>query len=320
MIQLFRFWTSCTYLSHLSVKREKFVDLVKRNWDYPRKTKMSQGKLWMATTSYSNDRDLLTWYEINEDKVQYMKGQQEVGESGYHHWQWFVQMKSNHRMVAMSKLCGRTHWELTRSSAGENYGFKDETRVEGTQFEYGKRSMKMNCKVDWEDQYKLAKEGKFDEMNAGVVMRCYRTIKDIYVDNSTAPIREDVKVMYFWGDTGTGKTTEAFRQVLELGEPYYLKSGSNKWWDGYKGEKNVIMDEWDGQIGVTHLLKWFQHFPTSVEIKGGTTHLHATRFWITSNVSLEDSLNNAGVKLVHIKAMKRRVKCTEFLKRMGVNK
>lgn len=56
-------------------------------------------------------------------------------------------------------------------------------------------------------------------------------------------MRPDIEVKCYWGVSGSGKTHTA---VEELGEDYYDKIAMNKWWDGYKQEKNVLIDEFRG--------------------------------------------------------------------------
>ena len=111
----------------------------------------------------------------------------------------------------------------------------------------------------------------------------------------------------FWGPTGTGKTHRAW---LEAGEEAYIKSSSNKWWDGYMGQTKVIIDEFDGQIGITHLLRWMDKYPCSVEVKGGTLPLMATDFWVTSNKPLEQWYPDASAN--QVEALKRRVVVTHI--------
>lgn len=81
----------------------------------------------------------------------------------------------------------------------------------------------------------------------------------------------------------------------------------NKWWDGYKQEKNVLIDEFRGQIGVAHLLRWFDKYRCSVEVKGGTVPLNARKIIITSNIhprdwypDLDDETKNALLRRMRI--------------------
>lgn len=57
---------------------------------------------------------------------------------------------------------------------------------------------------------------------------------------------------------------------------------------GYRGEKNIIIDEFRGDIDIAHILRWTDRYPVSVEIKGGSMPLRATNYWFTSNLHPND--------------------------------
>lgn len=46
----------------------------------------------------------------------------------------------------------------------------------------------------------------------------------------------------------------------------------------------VIIDEFRGDIDVSHLLRWLDRYPVIVEIKGSSLPLVAERIYITSNL------------------------------------
>ena len=89
------------------------------------------------------------------------------------------------------------------------------------------------------------------------------------------------QVFVFWGPTGTGKSRLAWQ---EAGIDAYPKAPTSKFWDGYQGHENVVIDEFTGQIDITHLLRWFDRYPVCVETKGSGTVLKAKRIWLTSNI------------------------------------
>jgi len=104
-----------------------------------------------------------------------------------------------------------------------------------------------------------------------------------------SPRNRDVQpvVLVLWGATGTGKTKRAYELASKhqeaTGLSFYVKNSSNHWWQAYKGEKVVILDEFCGQSPIGELLKWLDRYPLIVEFKGGSVQLQAFKWIITSN-------------------------------------
>lgn len=278
---------------------------------------MRQANYWMGTKKFDNEMDMTVMYELNSVEsgngcITYLKGQQELPELGYHHWQFLVHVSPKKSLSQMKEVDRTVHWEPTRSDAAEDYVWKEESSVEGTKFEFGKKAFKRNSKVDWAVQINLARAGQFEDMDPGVLFRNYSSAKRLYYDTIVPVDRDNICVNYYFGRTGTGKT---FTAKQEAGKGCYWKLSTNKWWDGYKGETNVIIDEVGvNGIGILHLLRWFDAYPCSVEVKGGAMGLKAVNFWVTSNLSLDELLRDE--KEEHKRALARRItKVREFLVR-----
>ena len=55
------------------------------------------------------------------------------------------------------------------------------------------------------------------------------------------------EVEILFGPTAVGKTTEVFMTVFGRDdESLFEKAGNTKWWCGYDGERNVLIDEFKG--------------------------------------------------------------------------
>lgn len=59
------------------------------------------------------------------------------------------------------------------------------------------------------------------------------------------PKQREVKVLWLHGPTGTGKTTRVLTTAQELlGEVYTVTMPDKNPWDGYNGQKTLLLDEW----------------------------------------------------------------------------
>jgi len=178
--------------------------------------------------------------------VTYIVGQLELGEGGFLHWQLVAGFKKPTRLAAIRKLFGDVHAEITRSEAAEEYVWKEDTRVEGTQFRLGTKAIKRNSDVDWDRVRQLAKDGNMEEIPSDIYIRSYTSLKKIASEFSR-PQPMERKCRVFVGPTGTGKSRRAWEEATFEAYP---KSPTSKFWDGYRGQENVVIDEFRGQIEV----------------------------------------------------------------------
>jgi len=223
------------------------------------------------------------------DDVAYMKGQLEQGEGGLLHWQFVVGMAKECRASLVKRIWPMAHIEKTRSKAANEYVWKDETSIEGSRFELGTLPTKRNSSKDWAKIKEAAKEGRLEDVPEDIYVRCYRTLKDIARDHMK-PEAMEREIYVYWGDTGTGKTRRCWN---EAGDDAYPKIPTNIFWDGYKDHEKVIIDEFSGLIGITHLLRWLDRYPVIIDVKFGATVLKAKQIWITSNINPMDWYKDA---------------------------
>jgi len=215
----------------------------------------------------------------------WVKGQKEEGAGGYIHWQFVASFSKPVRRKRVVESFPGAHAEPTISQEGsEAYVFKEDTRIEGTQFEDGTRAVKRNCKHDWEDILLAAKSDSFERIPPDVVVRYYSGLKRIAADN-ILPVAMERTVKVFWGKTQTGKSHAAW---AEAGLDAYIKNPNTKWWDGYRRQRNVIIDEFRGRIDISYMLLWTDKYPITVEIKGGSKPVCYENVWILSNLHPKD--------------------------------
>lgn len=212
--------------------------------------------------------------------ITYIKGQMEIGEGGFTHWQVLVHASRSRRLAWIRTTFGPFHAELTRSAAADDYVWKEATRVPGTQFELGSKPIRRNERKDWDAIWESACTGDLYSIPTDVRIRCYSTFKRIRADH-LQPVAMERTCTVFWGPTGTGKSRRAWD---EAGPSCYSKDPRTKFWCGYNGETNVVIDEFRGGIDISHMLRWLDRYPVRVELKGSSFPLQTQRFWITSNL------------------------------------
>lgn len=249
---------------------------------------MQQARYWLLTIPHAH---YLPYLPI---ALAYVRGQLEVGGgTGYLHWQILAIFKKKVRLGGVRELFGDyAHAEPSRSDAASDYVWKEDTRVEGTQFELGRKPLDRGKDKDWESIRDQAKRGRLDDIPADIYVRNYNSLKRIAQDH-LAPIAVVREVVVYWGVTGAGKSRRAWE---EAGLDAYPKDPRSKFWDGYRGHENVVIDEFRGDIDISHLLRWFDRYPVIVEVKGSSTVLSARKIWITSNISPREwypNLDNA---------------------------
>lgn len=213
-----------------------------------------------------------------------MGGQLEKGEdSGYLHWQFIICFTKKVTLQAVRRVFPSDgHYEPTRSEAARGYCFKESTRV-GEPFSVGEYPVRRNSATDWDAIREAAQSGRVDSVPSDIFIRYYRTLRVIASDYAQ-PLAGERKVVCFYGPTGTGKSRRAWE---EAGMDAYVKDPRSKFWCGYRGQQNVIIDEFRGGIDVSHLLRWTDRYPVTVETKGASTALCAKNIWFTSNLHPE---------------------------------
>lgn len=241
-----------------------------------------QGIFWIITIparDYTVPTELplaLTW----------IKGQKEVGDStGYEHYQITcsfrkkVSRKSCHRFFGKS-----SHVELSKSRESSEYVWKEDTAVEGTRFEFGVMPICRNSRTDWELVWVSAQEGNLQAVPANIRTVHFRTLQRIASTyDRPRDLDADREVFVYYGTTRTGKSRRARAESINA----FSKMPNTKFWCGYQGEEDIILDEFRGEIGICHLLRWFDRYGLRVETKGGFVTMKARRFWITSNLPPE---------------------------------
>lgn len=208
----------------------------------------------------------------------------EVGENLTPHLQGYLEFKNPRSFKALKKFNPRIHWESRRGTSvqASDYCKKDKDFVEK-----GKLSRQGN-RTDIQNVTNSILKGKTVTETALEFPETYLKyhkgmdkLRNIVLKTVSKEFRQ-VKVIVLYGKTGSGKTRRA---IESAGNDYYkLDQANNVWFDGYDGEKTLIIDDFYGWIRFGHLLNILDGHPLRLEVKGGFTYALWTTVYITSNV------------------------------------
>lgn len=252
---------------------------------------MSQARSWVFTVNNFTDDDV----DIvkNLPVLRIICGR-EVGENGTPHLQGAVSFSKPKRLAAMKKLLPRAHLEVMRGKwSDQDYCAKDGdlVRCEDNSSQGERTDLK---KVVGAIAGGMSK-AKLWEEHPGAMAR-YRHMFDDYHAAKEAPGFRKVLVKVYWGEGGTGKSREAMYIKNEDGDlvprtdQFVVPDSANlKWWDGYNGQKCIVLDDFRGATCMfKRWLRICDGHPFTIEIKGGIRHALWDEVIITSNPSPDD--------------------------------
>lgn len=124
------------------------------------------------------------------------------------------------------------------------------------------------------------------------------------------------EVIVYYGEPGTGKSRTA-KEVADSrgGEPFYKSRG--EWWDGYKGEETIIIDDFYGWLKFDEMLRIMDRYPLSVPVKGGFVEFLGRLLIVTSNRAIGDWWSGQWFGDQQYKAIERRLTTYEYWQFIG---
>ena len=220
------------------------------------------------------------------------------GATARRHCQGYIYLQSARRLAFVKQLIGgfgvhteygrelQPHIERSRGSPDQNraYCSKPESSVPDTFREIGTLP-RQGARSDLTELAEAIAEGT-DMADIATTfptefIKYAKGIQALKTALSSKPRSAAVEPTVYWwfGPTGTGKSKLAFETYPDA----YVKMPTNKWWDGYVDQKEVILDDYRPSMCPFHeLLRLLDRYPMKVEFKGGSTELQATTFVITT--------------------------------------
>lgn len=209
----------------------------------------------------------------------------EISSTGTPHLQGFLITKNSVRLPAVKKILSvRAHIEKARGTSQQAATY---CKKENDFTEFGKLHEESGTLEDATELCSSDTNGY--ELTAQThptyFVKYWRGFKELHHLASPIQQRDHITQLYvIIGPTGTGKSMRCNEVAKELGSVYYKNRG--QWWDAYKQEKCVIIDDFYGWIKWDELLKITDRYPYKVQYKGGSTEFTSHYIFITSNADI----------------------------------
>lgn len=233
-----------------------------------------------------------TWNNYTEDSIEILEklskqvtymifGFEQAPTTGTLHIQGYIHFKNARTYSQVKKLTSsEIHIEAARSDAYTNMQY---CKKGGNFREYG-TPPKPGKRVDLDDIKEAVTGGK-SMVDIIPLIKNYQELKfaEGLMKYQKKPQTNFKQIRWYYGKSGSGKTYSAIQEAEKEYGDYYISMKTLKWWDGYYGQKAVIIDDFRADFCTFHeLLRILDTYPYRVETKGGSQWLKAELIIITS--------------------------------------
>lgn len=245
---------------------------------------MDRARGWCVTINNPTEEDEIAVFGCaDSEKIKYGVFGFERGENGTPHIQGFVYFVNAVRLNTVKEFFARCHAERMRGTPLEaaTYCKKDGDYWECGTLPDSQETKGAKGKQSIEERWALAKAGKFDQLPPEQI----KTYEYIYQKHLVCEDRCDLDNIWIYGQSGVGKSSF----VRKTYTTFYSKPMS-KWWDGYRGEDVVVLDDFAPEHGkyLGYYLKiWADHYAFNAEVKGGMLKIRPKTIIVTSQYPIE---------------------------------
>lgn len=245
------------------------------------RTSNQRARAWCFTKFCKTDELLKSGEElmktIGEGTASYLIYGIEKTKTDKTHLQGYVYFKNARSFQSVKKLLGdEVHIEKSRGTPQENIAYcsKDgKFFFFGDEPQGGRRNDITEIKSSLKDGLNMREILDVATSNQAVQFaQRWLTYKE--KKRTLAP-----EIWWLHGPTGSGKSRRASTWAHN---PHY-QHGGGKWWDGYDGHDEVIINDFRQDFAAyDELLRLFDRYPHRVQVKGGYRSWLATKIYITA--------------------------------------
>lgn len=219
-------------------------------------------------------------------KCNYYVYGKEVGEKGTPHLQGYAELESRITFKKLAKYLNGFHIEGRKGTAQDAIRYcskAGDTTTYGVPKSPGQRTDLQTLKSLLQETSCI--KGLLDNDSLQINYQSLRFAENL-LKYYEKPRYFKPTVTWYYGRSGAGKTRRA---VTKVPQAYFKSNGSGKWWPGYDGEEDIIVDDVESSnYGLKYILGLIDRFPFTVEVKGGSRQFQGRNIYITSLQHPED--------------------------------
>lgn len=230
------------------------------------------------------------------------------------HLQGYAEFIGKHSLRKIKKIFkdSTIHVEARKGTQLQaiQYCIKLDTREPGSSsWEHGTRKIQ-GQRNDIREVYNQLKAGEplvnIINNDVNTYIKYYRGfdhIHNILLKEQSKTLRM-LNVEVLWGTAGCGKSKYVYENAGD--DSYRLKLNNHSlWFCGYRGEKTLIIEEFNGQIDFESFIQMLDIYPLQIPVKGSYSYALWTKVYITSNYdpmawyTLDDIQKEALARRIH---------------------
>lgn len=241
-------------------------------------------------------------------------GDEIAPDTGRFHFQGYCSLKTKKRLTWLSAQLKFGHFEVKR---GSHKQAADYCKKGGVYQEWGALPAEQHAagadseQDRWSGARSAAVAGDFESVPDQIFVMYYNSLCRIRQDYMPdVPDQTGTTGVWIYGVSGVGKSWRARREYPD----HYLKP-CNKWWDGYQGETNIIIDDFGKEHACLghHLKIWADRYAYTAEVKGTSIKIRPEKVIVTSQYSIEDIWDDEETR----SALRRRFRCIKMVNPFG---
>lgn len=251
------------------------------------KSQSQMGKRWLVTINNPSDKEIDELIEFGGCKFKVI-ARETAPSTGTSHIHALVCFYCNARISKLKKAFPRAHLDLVRGTFDQAYNYV--TKENAIIYENGDKP-KNQLSID--QRFKtMVQEAKAGTIDKECLMYCrYRQYFEQFVPTSNYIFDGELtsKNAWIYGPPGSGKSSMVRQFAMDMHLSVYHKL-ANKWWDGYRGEDIVLIEDLDPDVAqklVHHIKLWADRYAFRAEVKGNSISIDPRfHFIVTSNYSI----------------------------------